>query len=131
MKLDRILLTIAGGLALAVICLMAWDYNERPFDPGNDRIGNPRYSLILYPALVIIEFLLAWITLRFLQNSRLITSFALILFWCGITACAFIDTLRGGGVLAAHAMWLSVVSVLLIIFTALRVIRNNRTAQNS
>ena len=116
-------------VALAVIFLMVWDYNERPFDPGNDYTGNPKNSVYLYPVLVTIEFMLVLYTLKVLRgNTGWMIKVLLLIFWCGLTAGAFIDTLRGGGVLAAHALWLSLVTLFLIVVALLNLFSRANTA---
>lgn len=103
-------------IALITISLMFWDYNARPFNSNNNYIGNPKNALLLYPALICIEFLLILFTINiFKKEIRLIFKIAISLLWFSATFISFIDTMRGGGVLAVHALWLSLVSISLAI----------------
>ncbi|MGZ4035247.1 MAG: hypothetical protein ACXVPU_13085 [Bacteroidia bacterium] len=99
-------------IAIITISLMFWDYNNYPFSPGNNYIGNPPNALLLYPLLVFLEFVLILFSIRILKKDiRLIFKIGLSLLWFSITFISFIDTMRGGGVLAVHALWLLLVSI--------------------
>jgi hypothetical protein len=106
---------------------MFWDYNAYPFNPDNDYIGNPKNSILFYPVLVCIEFLLILFTVKtFKREIRLIFKIGFSLLWFLATFISFIDTMRGGGVLAVHAIWLLVVSISLAVVLFIAVCYKNR-----
>jgi hypothetical protein len=103
-------------MASITISLMLWDYHTYPFNAQYQRTGNQSQSFLLYPMLVCIEFSLILFTIHFFKrNSHFGFKIVFLFLWFGITFISFIDTMRGGGVLAAHALWLLLVSLSLTI----------------
>jgi hypothetical protein len=116
-------------LALTTIGMMVWDYNERPFNPDREFTGNPKNSIILFPALVCLEFILALITIRiFPKKISLVSKIGLLLAWLAETVFAVINTIHGGGVASAHAFWLMITSVSLVAGLIIILIKQFRAA---
>ena len=99
-------------LALISILLMIWDNIERPFDTEGKLTGNPEKAIYYFPVIVLVELCLALLTIKlFTSPITLAVKLIACLGWIAVTFVAFLNSIHGGGIIAAHALWLLVVTL--------------------
>jgi hypothetical protein len=115
-----------GLLALITIVLMTWNTHERSFNPGSNFTGNHEKAIYYFPLIVLVELFLAILTIKlFTSPITLAVKLAACLGWMALTFVAFLNSIHGGGIIAAHALWLLVVSVFCLIFLTLALPKPN------
>lgn len=113
-------------LALVTIVLMILDNVERPFNPVSNFTGNPEKAIYYFPVIVLVELCLALLTIKlFTSPITLAVKLTACLAWMALTFVAFLNSIHGGGIIAAHALWLLVVSVSCLILFTLKTIKPN------
>jgi hypothetical protein len=114
-------------LAIGTIILMFFDYNKHLYNQNNDFTGNPEKVLYYYPLLVIVELILIYLSLLLVEKKKhLFIKLLTCASWLVFTTLSFINSIHGGGVIAAHALWLAICSISIILILLIKQLKRNR-----